>query len=174
MKRIVMGTRPDGLSDVLFEDDLTFGDELHVRDLWLNRETPAEVASTADPTAGQPFIHEPPDGGAVFRFMVVPPRSKAQWPTPEETVAYHKSIHSVHVPTLEYLRSAKHVTMHRTDTLNYFVVTEGELWTLSEGKDVRLQPGDCLVQLGCMHGWDNRSDKRAVLAAVLVDAKPPA
>lgn len=169
-----MGTRPDGVADVLFEDDLQVGDAQQIRDLLLNRETPADVATVIDPTAGQALSHEPPDGGSVFRLIVFPPGSKVQWPTPEQMVEFHKAIHSVHVPTVEYLRKAKHVSMHRTDTLNYFVITEGELWALSEGKDVLLRPGDCLVQLGCMHGWDNRSDKRAVMACVLVDAKPQA
>lgn len=177
MKRVVMGTRPDGLSDVLYENDLDFGAEQEtlqqIRDLWVNTQTPAPVASTVDPIIGRVMHHEPPEGGALFRVITVPPGSRVQWPSPEKMVELHKAIHSVHVPTVEYLKAAKHVTMHRTNTLNYFVLTAGELWALSEDKDVRLLPGDCLVQLGCIHGWDNRSDKPAVMACVLVSAKPP-
>jgi quercetin dioxygenase-like cupin family protein len=84
----------------------------------------------------------------------------------------HNSIHSIHIPSLEYLRQAKHPSMHKTDTLNYFVLTEGEIWSLSEGKDVLLKAGDVMIQRGCMHGWRNDSDKRAVLAAILIDANP--
>ena len=36
-----------------------------------------------------------------------------------------------------------------------------------------LKPGDVMIQKGgCMHGWDNRSDKPAVLVAILIDAAP--
>lgn len=175
MKRYVMANRPDGLADVVYEDDL----EPHFktnrfRELWLNIETPADLAGGADPVADQAMIHEPPDGGAVFRMLVFPPNSTQPTMTPEQVVEMHKAIHSTHIPSVEYLRTAKDPTMHRTDTLNYFVLTEGELWALSEGKDVLLKAGDALIQKGCMHGWRNDSDKRAVLAAVLIDAKPPA
>jgi len=173
MKRYVMANRADGLADVLFEDDLEPGfKENRIRELWFNTETPADLSGDKDPVAGAGTIHEPPDGGAVFRMLVFPPKQDTPEVTPEQMIELHRSIHSVHVPSLEYLRGAKHVTMHRTDTLNYFVLTEGEIWALSEGKDILLKAGDVLIQKGCMHGWRNDSDKRAVLAAVLIDAQP--
>lgn len=173
MKRYVMGNRADGVADIMFEEDL----EPHFKtnrflELWLNRETPADHSDPRDPVADQHMNHEPPDGGAVFRMLVFAPKSSAPDPTPEEMVQLHKSIHSVHIPPLEYLRTAKHPSMHKTDTLNYFVLTEGEIWSLSEGKDVLLKAGDVMIQRGCMHGWRNDSDKRAVLAAILIDSKP--
>lgn len=173
MKRYVMANRPDGVADVVFEDDL----EPHFvgnmfRELWLNRETPADLSDARDPVADQVMIHEPPDGGAVFRMLVFPPKSLTPVYTPEQMVELHKTIHSSHVPSVEYLRGAKHTSMHKTDTLNYFVLTEGEVWALSEGKDVLLKAGDVLVQKGCMHGWRNDSERRAVLAAILIDAHP--
>lgn len=172
MKRYVMANRADGLADVVFEDDLEANFATNrFRELWLNTETPADQSDPRDPVADQAMIHEPPDGGAVFRMLVFPPKHEAVTPTPEQMIEMHKTIHSAHIPSLEYLRAAKHVTMHRTDTLNYFVLTEGELWSLSEGKDVLLKAGDVMIQRGCMHGWRNDSDRRAVLAAVLIDAK---
>jgi len=173
MKRYVMANRADGTADVVFEDDL----EPHFktnrfREIWLNRETPADLTESSDPVADQTMIHEPPEGGAVFRMLVFPPKQDTPVLTAEQVIEMHKQIHSVHIPSLDYLRAAKDTTMHKTDTLNYFVLTEGELWALSEGKDVLLKPGDVLVQKGCMHGWRNDSDKRAVLAAILIDSHP--
>jgi len=171
MKRYVMGNRQDGLADVVFEDDLEPHFETNrFRELWLNRETPADLSDPLDPVADQAMVHEPPEGGAVFRMLVFPPDSQTPAITPEQMIELHKGIHSVHIPSLEYLRNAKHVSMHKTDTLNYFVLTEGELWALSEGRDVLLKAGDVLIQRGCMHGWRNDSGKRAVLAAVLIDS----
>jgi quercetin dioxygenase-like cupin family protein len=60
--------------------------------------------------------------------------------------------------------------MHKTDTLNYFVLLTGQLWALSEGKDVLMKPGDVLVQKGCMHGWRNDGKELARLFCVLIDA----
>jgi hypothetical protein len=173
MKRYVMGNRPDGVADILFEDELEpFFAENQIRELWSNKETPADQSDPADPVADLQVSHEPPDGGAVFRMLVFPPRQDVPDVTPEQMIERHKSIHSIHIPSLEYLRQAKHPSMHKTDTLNYFVLTEGEIWSLSEGKDVLLKAGDVMIQRGCMHGWRNDSDKRAVLAAILIDAHP--
>lgn len=173
MKRYVMGNRDDGTADVLFEDDLDpHLIPLRPREIWLNTATPADLSHSGDPVAEQIVAHEPPDGGAIFRVLVFPSKQDTPNLSAEDMVKYHQSIHSAHIPSLEYLRSAKNVSMHKTDTLNYFVLIEGEIWALTEGKDVLLRAGDVIVQLGCMHGWRNDSDKRAVLVAVLIDAHP--
>jgi len=175
-KRYVMGNRADGLSDILIEDEYVVTPEKPFKELWKNTETPADMSAPGDPVGDNPHAisHEPPDGGAIFRVVSWPPTPKgAPLPTPEQVVAQHKAIHSVHIPTVEYLRTAKHPSMHKTDTLNYFIMIEGEIWSLSEGRDVLLKPGDVMVQKGCIHGWRNDSDKRAVMIAVLIDAIPP-
>jgi mannose-6-phosphate isomerase-like protein (cupin superfamily) len=167
-----MGNRPDGTSDVLIEDDVVVSPAKIIQELWVNDATPANPASTGDPVAGKQVIHEPPDGGAVFRMLMLPP--KRDWPTPtaEQMVEMHRAISSTHVPTVEYLRTAKSVTMHKTNTLNYFVLISGELVAMSEGRDVVLKPGDVLIQKGCMHGWENRTSEPAILCGVLVDSLP--
>lgn len=167
MKKYLMANRPDGLSDVIFEEEVP---KDSVVDFWINFETPADMSSTADPTKGRTLLHEPPDGGAIFR--VVRFGKDTQTVTVDAMLERHKVLNSVHVPSEEYLRSAKHPTMHRTDTLNYMILVSGRLWALTEGRDVLLQPGDVLVQQGCMHGWRTEGDEDAVLVAVLVDSKP--
>lgn len=175
MKRYVMANRPDGLSDIVFENDLAAKlglPGLQTHELWRNDQTPADLSDPVDPVSEQMMYHEPPDGGAIFRVLKFPPEKDMAQVTPELMVAYHQAIHSAHVPTLEYLQKAKSPSMHKTDTLNYFVLASGELWALSEGRDVLLRPGDVIVQKGCMHGWANRSDQPAVLVAVLIDSLP--
>ena len=77
MKRYVMGNREDGVADVLYEDDL----EPHlavnrIRELWLNTETPADQSIPGDPVADQKVVHEPPEGGAVFRCPASAPMAQ--------------------------------------------------------------------------------------------------
>lgn len=164
-RRYVMATREDGLSDVIIENEVAPG---NVVDLWINHETPADIAQHADPTNPVPD-HEPPEGGAIFRVVTF--TKEMNDVTPEMAVAMHQQLKSVHVPTLEDLRAAKHPSMHKTDTLNYFVCVSGRIWALSEDKDVLLEPGDYIIQHGCMHGWRVVSNEPAVIAAVLIDAK---
>jgi quercetin dioxygenase-like cupin family protein len=62
--------------------------------------------------------------------------------------------------------------MHRTETLDYVIVLEGEIEMDMDDSTVKLKAGDVLVQRGTNHAWANRSDRRARVAFVLIDAEP--
>src|SRR5450631_968852 len=61
--------------------------------------------------------------------------------------------------------------MHRTRTLDYVVVIEGELILILEDSEVILKPGDVVVQRGTDHAWENRSDTIARAAFLHIDAR---
>ena len=61
--------------------------------------------------------------------------------------------------------------MHRTDTIDYVVVIEGEIDLDMEGGTVTLRAGDTMVQRGAFHAWINRSASRARVAITLVDGE---
>ena len=61
---------------------------------------------------------------------------------------------------------------HRTETLDYVIVLEGEIEMDMDDSTVKLKTGDVLIQRGTNHTWMNRSSARARIAVVLVDAKP--
>jgi quercetin dioxygenase-like cupin family protein len=65
-----------------------------------------------------------------------------------------------------------HPHMHRTDTIDYVIVLEGEIEMDMDDSTVKLKAGDVMVQRGTNHAWANRSDKRARVAFVLIDAEP--
>lgn len=166
-KKYVMAKRSDGESDIVLDQEI--GPE-PIIDIWLNFETPADQSGDKDPTQGAELLHEPPDGGAIFRLIRFTREMTER--SAEEALALHKAINSTHMPTLEELKAAKHPSMHMTDTLNYFILISGKLWALSENEDVLLEPGDCIIQKGCMHGWRVDGDEPAVLGCVLIDAQP--
>ena len=62
--------------------------------------------------------------------------------------------------------------MHRTETIDYVIVLEGEIEMDMDNSRVKLKAGDVMVQRGTNHAWANRSDKRARVAFVLIDATP--
>ncbi|MEK9965306.1 MAG: cupin domain-containing protein [Rhodospirillaceae bacterium] len=62
--------------------------------------------------------------------------------------------------------------MHETQTTDFAIVLEGEIWAVMEEGETMLRAGDVLVQRGTNHAWSNRSDKNAAVAFVLVGAKP--
>lgn len=61
---------------------------------------------------------------------------------------------------------------HRTDSVDYAVVLSGEIEMELDGETVALKAGDVLVQRGTIHNWINRSKDVAIVAFVLVAAKP--
>ena len=62
--------------------------------------------------------------------------------------------------------------MHRTETVDYVLVLEGEIDMDMDSSTVKLKAGDIMIQRGTNHAWANRSSARARVAFVLVDAKP--
>jgi mannose-6-phosphate isomerase-like protein (cupin superfamily) len=63
--------------------------------------------------------------------------------------------------------------IHRTDSIDYAVVIEGEIYMeLDDGVGVTLKQGDVLVQRGTIHNWFNRGSVPCTIAFVLVGANP--
>jgi mannose-6-phosphate isomerase-like protein (cupin superfamily) len=52
----------------------------------------------------------------------------------------------------------KRTVMHRTRTLDYAVVIEGEVVLILDDGETVLGPGSVVVQRGTDHAWENRSD----------------
>jgi quercetin dioxygenase-like cupin family protein len=61
--------------------------------------------------------------------------------------------------------------MHRTSSIDYAVVLEGEIDLLLPDAEVHLRTGDVLVQQGTDHAWINRGKGKCRIAFVLIDAK---
>jgi quercetin dioxygenase-like cupin family protein len=62
--------------------------------------------------------------------------------------------------------------MHRTQSLDYGIVLEGEIeLELDEGEVAKLKAGDVIVQRGTIHAWNNKTDKPCRIAFILLDAK---
>ena len=61
--------------------------------------------------------------------------------------------------------------VHRTETIDYGIVLEGEIYLVLDDSEVLLRQGDVVVQRGTDHAWANRSDKVARMAFILVDGQ---
>jgi mannose-6-phosphate isomerase-like protein (cupin superfamily) len=65
----------------------------------------------------------------------------------------------------------KRTVMHRTKTLDYVVVIEGEVVLVLDDSEVTLKKSDVVIQRGTGHAWENRSDKVARMAFFHIDAQ---
>jgi mannose-6-phosphate isomerase-like protein (cupin superfamily) len=62
-----------------------------------------------------------------------------------------------------------HPLMHRTESIDYGIVIEGEMTLVLDDSDVLLKPGSVVVQRGTNHAWANRSGKPCRMLFILID-----
>ena len=63
---------------------------------------------------------------------------------------------------------------HATDSVDYAICLEGEVWAMLDEGETLMRPGDVLIQRGTYHAWSNRSDGPARMLFILIDAEPVA
>jgi mannose-6-phosphate isomerase-like protein (cupin superfamily) len=68
-------------------------------------------------------------------------------------------------------QGGKRTVMHRTKTLDYVVVIEGEAILILDDSEVVLRPGDVVVQRGTNHAWENRGASLTRMAFFHIDAE---
>lgn len=61
--------------------------------------------------------------------------------------------------------------MHRTRTVDYGIVLEGEMVLILSDSEVVLRAGDVVIQRATDHAWENRSGQPAKMAFILIGAQ---
>ena len=67
------------------------------------------------------------------------------------------------------VEGARHPFMHRTDSVDYAIIMQGEIYMLLDDSEVYLKAGDMVVQRGTNHAWSNRGTESCFIAFILVD-----
>ncbi|AJY52338.1 cupin domain-containing protein [Halomonas sp. KO116] len=155
----------DGPLSTVVELDALPGTTLH--EVWSTGATPAVIDSGEDPTAG-PITLPPPKNGTRIRFVDIPPDS-------EDFLTHGASRMKDAFSQMgdEKASTVKpdspHPLMHRTESIDYGIVMEGELTLVLDDSEVQLRPGSVVIQRGTNHAWANRSDKACRMLFILVD-----
>ena len=63
----------------------------------------------------------------------------------------------------------RHAFMHRTETVDYGIVLEGEIMLILDESETLVRAGDIVIQRGTNHGWANRSGRNCRIAFILID-----
>ena len=61
--------------------------------------------------------------------------------------------------------------MHRTESIDYGIVIEGEMTLVLDDSAVDLKPGSVVIQRGTNHAWANRSGEPCRMLFILVDGQ---
>ena len=137
-------------------------------ELWSSTATPALLDNASDPS-NKPLQLSPVPGGSVIRVVDIPPDSVQNQVSADDAAAVFAEIGEVHAGTGQ--RDSKHKLMHRTETLDYGIVTEGEVWLVLDEEEVHLKRGDVVVQRGTNHAWSNRTEAMARMVFILLDGR---
>jgi hypothetical protein len=134
--------------------------------LWITDRAPASNSGTDDPVPDGTIQRIAPAhrGGTIIRIVDFPPDGAAGHRTAAELE--ERGAHAT--PD----RSARHPGFHQTDTVDYAVCLEGEIWAVMDEGETLMRPGDVLIQRGTYHAWSNRTDQLCRMLFVLIDAEP--
>jgi hypothetical protein len=169
VRRIVTAVNQAGRSYILSDTSLPTaalapGEPVRAG-LWVTESAPASNEGTADPVPDGVIPRIPPAsrGGSVLRIVEFVPESVGR-ADPKELAKRGAKV------TPE--RSAKDPGFHATDTVDYAICLEGEIWAVLDEGETLMRSGDVLIQRGTHHAWANRSNKVCRMAFVLIDAEP--
>jgi mannose-6-phosphate isomerase-like protein (cupin superfamily) len=172
VRRVVTVVDRDGKAVVLLDGDNPHkmarpGRNSVSRMLWMTDRSPAALSGAADRAAVNVGI-APPAGGSIFRIVDFPPIN------PEIEKLDPNHMHSeLAAQAPKRGRPPRHPLMHRTRTVDYAIVTEGEIDMLLDDSEIHLNAGDVLIQQGTNHAWVNRGTQTCRIAFVLIDAQEP-
>jgi hypothetical protein len=154
---IVEDAAPSRIFDNLGERGLVF------YEVWNTRETPARI----DRHSGEPveprLTLAPPQHGTRIRVLDIPVDDPAN--ADLEAVFQNIGARQAHVGA----RSGQHASFHRTQSVDYGIVLDGEITLLLDAGETTLHAGDICIQRGTRHAWINRGTKPCRIAFVLID-----
>nr|MDT0661954.1 cupin domain-containing protein [Micromonospora sp. DSM 115978] len=150
-RRVVTGHSPDGVSVVVSDGPVPVSRELPddgvaFHEIWNTEGAPARI------TAVEP--EEPTE-----RTLAVPPPPLGTRIRINEFAPGHLDDRGLQSP------------VHRTASIDYGIVLEGEITLVLDDSEVTLRAGDVVVQRGTDHAWANRGTGTAKIAFVLIDGE---
>jgi len=175
IRRIVTGHDPDGKAVVAMQGEpphiISFPSVpgTYFFEIWKTHEMPVPIDNGPDPTLG-PRRLGPAPNGCVVRIVQIAPEKDVKLPsTVEEMEQHFRETGSPEAATSRL--NAPHPLMHRTETVDFGILIDGELTLILDDSEVQLSPGDVVVQRGTNHAWSNRGDKPCRIAFVLLNGK---
>lgn len=149
-RRIVTGHTPDGVSVVLSDGPVPVtrdlpDDGVSFHEVWNTSGTPARITAAEDDPTQRGLAVPPPPHGTKIRVNEFRPG--------------HLDERGLQSP------------VHRTASVDYGIVLEGEITLILDDSEVTLTAGDIVVQRGTDHAWANRGDITARVAFILVDGE---
>jgi Cupin domain len=136
--------------------------------IWINPATPD--LSKHPRLDSYPASVVPGPGGTSLHFVTFPPGSVFADPSFDGKAAQEEAL--VRLRGLADHFEKEDPGMHRTNTVDYSIVYDGEIWLeLDDAETLHLKRGDVVVQNGTRHAWRNKSTKPVTMLFFLNGAR---
>jgi len=136
--------------------------------IWVNPATPD--LSKEQKFDRYPDSVVPGPGGTSLHFVTFPPDSVFADPSFDAHAAQKEAL--VRLRGLADHFEKEDPGMHKTNTVDYSVVYDGEIWLeLDDGETLHLRRGDVVVQNGTRHAWRNKGAKPVTMLFFLNGAR---
>jgi mannose-6-phosphate isomerase-like protein (cupin superfamily) len=173
-RRVVTGHDAEGNAIILSDSapERTYmvggpnGAKFH--EVWSTLQSPATIDSRSVEPEEAGLVLGPPKGGTRIRVIDFPPEGdEIRNLTKEEATEHFRLMGGENASKASQL----HPLMHRTQTVDYAIVIEGELTLILDLEETTIAAGDVIVQRGTNHAWANRSGKICSVAFILIDGQ---
>ncbi|MET8784650.1 cupin domain-containing protein [Streptomyces sp. NPDC004589] len=139
-------------------------------EVWNTRQTPAVIDRQSTERAEDGLVLGPPERGTRIRVIDFPPEDdRIRNLTGAE--AAEKFGEMGGADAARSAAGAPHPLMHRTQTIDYGIVIEGEITLVLDDSETIVRTGDIVIQRGTNHAWANRSAVNCRVAFVLIDGQ---
>jgi mannose-6-phosphate isomerase-like protein (cupin superfamily) len=138
-------------------------------EIWNTRETPARIDRASGEPPESTVTLTPPKAGTRIRVVDFPPDDQRLTGLTEQQARAHfeeMGAGSAHAGEV-----SRHPYMHRTETIDYGIILEGEITLLVDIGEVTVRAGDIVIQRGTNHAWANRSGRNCRVAFILIDGQ---
>lgn len=141
-------------------------------EVWNTTETPVVIDRDSGEPEESDIVLAPPANGTRIRVLDIPPEGDhIKTMSADEAKEHFAEIGASDASNHTDSGDSKHAFMHRTETIDYGIVIEGEIVLIMDEGETTVRAGDIVIQRGTNHGWANRSNKNCRIAFILIDGR---
>ena len=170
MRRIITGHNQHGKSIITLDGPpaRSIGEDVGgLFEVW-NTDGSDIISTDEIDRADEDILLSPPSGGTKFRYFQINPLPEGVPDAMMQEIAADafEKIGAAH----HRVDTKKHPAMHKTETIDYIILLQGDVTLILDEEEIDLKPFDVVVQRGTNHAWVNNGDIPALLIAVLIDS----
>jgi len=140
-------------------------------EVWNTTDTPAPIDRASGEPPEKDLTLAPPKRGTRIRLLDFPPETEQMRNISSDEAREHFAQIGAAEASRHGSGPASHPFMHRTETVDYGIILEGEIVLIVDEGETLVKAGDIVIQRGTNHGWSNRSGKNCRVAFILIDGK---